>query len=104
VHPSKARRAKTEIIWHGTQGGRVYLKERPLRVNKPCLRKKGRGANQEVAVPAYEAIQRDTVTGERMLEIPLHGVSARRYPGKASKLPKPRSSSCWNGASTMSSC
>jgi transposase-like protein len=34
---------------------------------------------KDVAVPAYEAMQRDTVTGERMLEILLHGVSTRRY-------------------------
>src|SRR5207247_4217312 len=74
---SKARQG--EIVWHGTQRGRVYLKERQLRVNKPRLRKKGRGANKEIAVPAYEAMRQDTVTGERMLEILLNGVSTRRY-------------------------
>jgi transposase-like protein len=57
----------------------VYLKERQLQVNKPRLRKKGGGANKEVAVPAYEAMQQDTVTGKRMLEILLNGVSTRRY-------------------------
>ena len=69
--PQQGKARQAEIVWHGTQPGRVYLKERQLRVNKPRLRKKGRGANKEVAVPAYEAMQQDTVTGERMLEILL---------------------------------
>ncbi len=77
--PQQGKARQAEIVWHGTQRGRVYLKERQLRVNKPRLRKKGRGANKEVAVPAYEAMQQDTVTGERMLEILLNGVSTRRY-------------------------
>jgi transposase-like protein len=77
--PQQGKARQAEIVWHGTQRGRVYLKERKLRVNKPRLRKKGRGANKEVAVPAYEAMQQDTVTGERMLEILLNGVSTRRY-------------------------
>lgn len=77
--PQQGKARQAEIVWHGTQRGRVYLKERQLRVNKPRLRKKGRGANKEVAVPAYEAMQQDTVTGERMLEILLNGVSTPRY-------------------------
>ena len=77
--PQQGKARQAEIVWHGTQRGRVYLKERKLRVNKPRLRKKGRGANKEIAVPAYEAMQQDTVTGERMLEILVNGVSTRRY-------------------------
>jgi len=77
--PQQGKARPAEIVWHGTQRGRVYLRERKVRVNKPRLRKKGRGANKEVAVPAYEAMQQDTVTGERMLEILLNGVSTRRY-------------------------
>lgn len=57
----------------------MFLKERQLRVNKPRLRRKGPGPNKEVAVPAYQAMQRDSATGERMLEILLNGVSTRRY-------------------------
>ena len=48
--PGKAR--PSEVGWHGTQPGRVYLKERKLKVNRPRLRNKGRGANKEVSVPA----------------------------------------------------
>ena len=77
--PQQGKARQAEIGWHGTQRGRVYLKERQLQVNKPRLRKKGRGANKEVAVPAYEAMQQDAITGERMLEILLNGVSTRRY-------------------------
>src|SRR5947207_2835966 len=77
--PQQGKARQAEIVWHGTQRGRVSLKERKLRVNKPRLRKKGRGGNKEVAVPAYEAMQQDTVTGERMLEILLNGVATRRY-------------------------
>ena len=77
LQQGKTRQA--DIVWHGTQRGRVRLKERQLRVNKPRLRKRGRGANKEVAVPAYEAMQQDMSSGERMLQILLHGVSTRRY-------------------------
>jgi putative transposase len=68
-----------DMVWHGTQAGRVFLKERQLKVNKPRLRRKGRGANKEIPVPAYEAMQQEPATGERMLEILLNGVSTRRY-------------------------
>ncbi len=56
----------------------MRLKERQLKVNKPRLRKKGRGVNKEVPIPAYEAMQADA-TGQRMLQILLNGVSTRRY-------------------------
>jgi hypothetical protein len=48
-------------------------------VNKPRLRRKGRGVGKEVSVPVYEALQKETATGERMLQILLNGVSTRRY-------------------------
>ena len=79
--PQQGKAREGEIGWHGTQRGRVYLKERQLRVNKPRLRKKGRGADKEVPVPVYEALQQDAATGDRMLEILLDGVSTRRYQG-----------------------
>jgi transposase-like protein len=76
--PQQGKRRAGDIVWHGTQPGRVRLQERQLKVNKPRLRKKGRGANKEVPIPAYEAMQGDA-TGQRMLQILLHGVSTRRY-------------------------
>ena len=77
--PQQGKTRQADIVWHGTQPGRVGLKERQLRVNKPRLRKKGRGANKEIPIPAYQAMQQDAHTGERMLEILLNGVSTRRY-------------------------
>ncbi len=77
--PQQGKARQPDVVWHGRQSGRVCLKERQLRVNKPRLRRKGRGAGKEVLIPVYQALQQDTATGERMLEILLHGVSTRRY-------------------------
>ena len=77
--PQQGKARASEIGWHGTQPGRVWMKERKLRVDKPRLRRKGRGAGKEVPVPVYEALQQDKATGERMLQILLNGVSTRRY-------------------------
>lgn len=41
--PQQGKARATAIVRHGTQAGRVFLKERQLKVNKPRLRKKGRG-------------------------------------------------------------
>ena len=49
LQQGKSRAA--DLVWHGTQPGRVYLKERQLKVNRPRLRNKGRGANKEVSAP-----------------------------------------------------
>src|SRR6201988_965424 len=73
--PQQGKARQPDIVWHGTQAGRVCLKERKLRVNRPRLRRKGRGAGKEVCIPAYRALQQDTATGERMLQILLQGVS-----------------------------
>ena len=45
-----------DIIWHGTQEGKVSLSDRKLRVKNPRLRRKGRGAGREVEIPAYQAM------------------------------------------------
>jgi transposase-like protein len=77
--PQQGKARAGEVGRHGTQPGRVNLKERKLRVQRPRLRKKGRGAGGEVPVPAYEAMRQEATTGQRMLEILLNGVSTRRY-------------------------
>jgi len=76
--PQQGKARQGDIVWHGAQTGRVRLKERQLQVSRPRLRRKGRGANKEVPIPAYEAMQQATI-GQRMLEILLQGVSTRRY-------------------------
>ena len=77
--PQQGKARTGEVGWHGTQAGRVKLKERQLRVQRPRLRKKGGGVGGEVPVPAYEAMRQEAATGQRMLEILLNGVSTRRY-------------------------
>jgi transposase-like protein len=77
--PQQGKSRAGEIGWHGRQSGRVHLKERKLRVQRPRLRKKECGTGGEVPVPAYEAMRKDATTGQRMLEILLDGVSTRRY-------------------------
>jgi putative transposase len=77
--PQQGKARQSDVVWHGSQPGRVCLKERQLRVNKPRLRRKGRGAGKEVPVPVYQALQKDAAAGERMLEILMQGVSTRRY-------------------------
>ena len=77
--PQQGRKREGEIRWHGKQAGSVHLKERKLRVRKPRLRSKRGGADAEVQVPAYEAMQDRDGMGSRMLEILLEGVSTRAY-------------------------
>ena len=77
--PQQGKARSSEVGWHGTQPGRVNLRERKMRVQRPRLRKKGSGAGREVPVPAYEAMRKDATTGRRMLEILLNGVSTRSY-------------------------
>lgn len=84
--PQQGRTRQSEIVWHGTQAGSIYLKERKLKVSKPRLRKKGKGAAGEVPVPAYGAMQNRNGTSSRMLEILLEGVSTRRYQGVIPKM------------------
>ena len=64
------KRRAGEVVRWGRQGGRVSLSDRKLRVARPRLRSR---AGEEVAVPAYTAMQRDERLGERMLEILLSG-------------------------------
>ena len=65
-----------EIRWHGSQNGRVALADRQLKVKRPRLRHKQEG---EVKVPAYEALQENSATAQRMIGALLRGVSTRQY-------------------------
>jgi len=69
------------FYYHGTQQGRVALKERQLRVDKPRLRKKRPRPAElvEVELPAYEAMRKDGRLANRMLAILPAGVSTRKY-------------------------
>jgi len=75
--PGKAR---TEAVgWYGRQPGRVYLGDRKLAVERPRLRRRGRGQGKEVPVPAYTALQDRPAMQKRMLDIVMNGVSTRHY-------------------------
>jgi len=67
------------IGWHGSQNGVVPLSDRKLRVDKPRLRRKGKGPQKEVEIPAYEAMLNNNRLGGRILEILMKGVSTRHY-------------------------
>ena len=77
----QGKRTDRDVAYHGRQPGRVALKERQLRVDKPRLRRKtpGKGQTGEVEIPAYAAMQKDVRLADRMLEIMMAGVSTRRY-------------------------
>jgi len=77
--PKQPGKAHSEITWHGRQHGVVSLSERKLRVEKPRLRKKGKGSGKEVTIPAYEALVMNSRLGWRILEILMKGVSTRKY-------------------------
>ncbi|MGH9560256.1 MAG: IS256 family transposase [Terracidiphilus sp.] len=69
-------KASGEIRWHGSQNGQVSLADRQIKVKRPRLRHKKNG---EVKVPAYEALQQNGATAERMMGALLRGVSTRQY-------------------------
>ena len=77
--PKRPGKVKADVGWHGRQHGVVSLSERKLRVEKPRLRKKGKGTGKEVAGPAYEALVTNSRLGSRILEILMKGVSTRKY-------------------------
>lgn len=77
----QGKKTGRDVVYHGSQKGRVALKERQLRVDKPRLRKREPepGESGEVEVPAYEAMRKDNRLADRMLDILINGVSTRRY-------------------------
>jgi putative transposase len=77
----QGKKADRDAVSHGSQPGRVALKERQLRVTKPRLRRKAPkpGEPGEIEIPAYEAMQKDSRLADRMPAILLDGVSTRRY-------------------------
>jgi putative transposase len=78
----QGKKTNRDVVYHGSQQGRVYLKDRQLQVQKPRLRRRKpeEGQSGEVEIPAYAMIN---AGGERlanrMLEILIGGVSTRRY-------------------------
>ena len=73
--PRRGKRSG-EVLWYGSQPGRICLGERKLKLVRPRLRAR-QGA--EVPIPLYERLKDDARLGSRMSEIVLAGVSTRRY-------------------------
>ena len=74
--PRTPGKSSGDIRWHGTQNGRVSLADRQIKVKRPRLRHKQEG---EVRVPAYESLQENSATAQRMMGALLRGVSTREY-------------------------
>ena len=74
--PRTPGKGSGDIRWHGSQNGRVSLADRQIKVKRPRLRHKEDG---EVSVPAYESLQDNDATAQRMMGALLRGVSTREY-------------------------
>ena len=74
--PRTPGKSSGDIRWHGSQNGRVSLADRQIKVKRPRLRHKQEG---EVSVPAYESLQENSATAQRMMGALLRGVSTREY-------------------------
>ena len=78
----QGKKTNRDVVYHGSQQGRVNLKDRQLQVQKPRLRRRkpAEGQSGEVEIPAYAAINSGGERlANRMLEILIGGVSTRRY-------------------------
>lgn len=69
-------KASGDICWHGSQNGRVALADRQIKVKRPRLRHKREG---EMKIPAYETLQENGASAQRMMGALLRGVSTRQY-------------------------
>jgi transposase-like protein len=74
--PRTPGKSSGDIRWHGSQNGRISLADRQIKVKRPRLRHKKDG---EVRVPAYESLQDNDATAQRMMGALLRGVSTREY-------------------------
>ena len=64
-----------DVRWHGSQSGVVAIGQSKLRIQRPRLR----GADGEVAVPAYTALAGDGDLSRRIADILVCNVSTRKY-------------------------
>jgi transposase-like protein len=75
-HPGKSI---GDIRWYGRQGATIPLSDRKLRVERPRLRRKGKGDDLEIDIPAYQAILGNSSLGKRIEDILMKGISTRNY-------------------------
>ena len=67
----------SQIYWHATQPGSIYLKDTKVKVKRPRLR--SRVDQCEVAIPCYQELRERGDLGDHLREVVLQGVSTRRY-------------------------
>ena len=82
-HPGKST---GEIRWYGRQDATIPLSDRKLRVARPRLRRKGKGDNLEIDIPAYQAILENSALGKKIEDILMKGISTRNYQGVISQM------------------
>ena len=78
----QGKKSDRDVVYHGSQSGRVKLGERQLKVSKPRLRKKQRSARTNPAKSRSPPTRRCTTTpGWRTAcsHILMRGVSTRNY-------------------------
>ena len=75
-HPGKKA---GDIRWYGRQDATIPLSDRKLRIARPRLRRKGKGDDLEIDVPAYQAMLSNSTLGRRVLDILMKGISTRNY-------------------------
>jgi len=68
-----------DIRWYGRQGATIPLSDRKLRVARPRLRRKGKGQELEVDIPAYQAMLQNSSLGRRIADLLMKGISTRNY-------------------------
>lgn len=77
--PRHQGKAGGNIRRHGTQQGTVCLSTHKVHVRKPRLRKRAGGADAEVPLPAYEAMQDNGALRAKLSAILLGGITTRHY-------------------------
>jgi putative transposase len=77
--PHQGKRTSSDVTRHGRQSGVVTLTDRKITVNKPRLRRRSGGANAEVPIPAYAAMQNGNALQEQIFAAMMHGVTTRNY-------------------------
>ncbi len=70
-----------DIRWYGRQDATIPLSDRKLRIARPRLRRKGKGDDLEIDIPAYQAILENSSLGKRIEDILMKGISTRNYQG-----------------------
>ena len=84
--PKHPGRKAGDIGWYGSQDTTIPLSDRKLRIAKPLLRKRGKGDDLEIDIPAYHAILENSSLGQRIEEILMKGISTRNYEGVIPKM------------------